>query len=106
MKTLAKTAVHALWALGLAGAPVAPAFAQDRDHRTVSVSAAGIDLGTAAGQKIFDQRIEKALRNVCRTTSHETGTRINNDALKCLANARADAKRQLAAPGINGQRGG
>lgn len=107
MKTLAKTAVHALSALGLAGAAVTPAFADNLEHRTVSVSHAGINLGTAEGQKILDQRIEKAVRQVCRTTRLDTGTRLmNNDALACLAKARADAKRQVAALVTNEQRGG
>ena len=107
MKTLAKKAVHALAALGLAGAAATPAFAQNIEHRTLSVSHAGIDLGTAAGQKILDQRIEKAVRQVCRTTKLDTGTRLmNNDALACLAKARADAKQQVAALMNNEQRGG
>ncbi len=107
MKTLAKKAVHALAALGLASAAVTPAFAQNNEYKTVSVSHAGINLGSAEGQKILDQRIEKAVRNVCRTTRLDTGTRLmNNDALNCLAKARADAKRQVAALITTEQRGG
>ncbi len=107
MKPLARTAIHALAAIGLAGAAVTPAFAQQFDHRTASVSYADVDLGTAKGQKILDRRIEKAVRNVCRATNLDTGTRImSNDALNCLAKARADAKRQVAALKANEQRGG
>lgn len=107
MKTLAKTAAHALSALGLVGAAAAPAFAEVREHSTMTVSTAGIDLGTAAGQKALDQRIEKAVRQVCRVTKFNTGTRLmSTDAMACLANARADAKRQVALLKDNEQRGG
>lgn len=107
MKSLAKTALRALATLGLAGAAVTPAFAGNIDIRTASVSYADINLGTAKGQTILDRRIEKAVRQVCRMTNLDTGTRIiNADALNCLAKARADAKRQVAALMANEQRGG
>lgn len=108
MKTLAKTAVHALVALGLGGAAVSPVLAENVSlRRTAAVSYAGIDLGTPEGQKILDKRIEKAVRHVCRTTDVQTGRRVmSSDALNCLAQARADAKRQLAAIMTNEQRGG
>ena len=107
MESLAKTAVSALATLGLACAAVTPAFAGNSEPRTASVSFADINIGTAKGQKILDQRIEKAVRQVCRTTNLDTGTRImNSDALNCLAKARADAKRQVAALMANEQRGG
>lgn len=107
MKSLAKTAIHVLSAIGLAGAAVTPAFAQEFDLSTASVAYADINLGTAKGQKILDQRIEKAVRQVCRTTNLDTGTRVmNSDAVNCLAKARADAKRQVAALMATEQRGG
>jgi UrcA family protein len=107
MNTLAKTTVNALVALGLAGTAAAPAFATAYEHRTVTVSAADIDLGTAKGQKILDNRVERAVRDVCRTPNLDTGSRImNSDALNCLTKARADAKRQVAALKSNEQRGG
>lgn len=108
MKTLAKTAVHALVALGLGGAAVSPAFADTGyDHRIVSVSYGDLDLGTAEGQKLLDKRVEKAVRNACRSTNLDTGTRVmSGDALNCLAKARADAKRKVAAIMANEQRGG
>ena len=107
MKSFAKTAVHAFAAFGLASAAVSPALAQEFDHRTASVSYADVDLGTAKGQKILERRIEKALRHVCGMTNLDTGTRImNSDALNCLAKARADAKRQVAALMTIERRGG
>lgn len=107
MKTLAKTALHSLVALGLAGTAAAPAFAQDIDRMTVSVSYADLNLATPEGQKALDQRVEKAVRTVCRTTNPATGTRLmSNDALACLANARAEAKQKVAAIMTNEQRGG
>lgn len=107
MKNLAKTLIPALAALGLAGTAMTPAFAQDFERTRVQVSYADLDLGTAAGQKTLDQRLEKAVRVACRTTKLDTGTRImSSDALNCLAKARADAKQQVAAIKSNEQRGG
>lgn len=107
MRTLAKTAVHAFTAIGLAGAAITPAFAEEFERNSLSVSYADIDLDTAQGQKTLEKRIEKAARNVCRTTKLDTGTRImSRDAANCLAKARADARQQVAALMANGQRGG
>lgn len=107
MNSLAKTTIHALAAIGLAAAAVSPAVAQQFDHRTASVSYADINLGTSAGQKILDRRIGKAVRDVCRMTSLDTGKRImNSDAPNCLAKARADANRQVAALMTDERRGG
>jgi UrcA family protein len=107
MKPLAKTITHALAALGLAGAAITPAMAGNGQILTVKVNTADIDLGTAQGQKTLDQRVEKAVRHVCRTTDLSTGTRVmSQDALACLAKARTDAKQQVAALIIEQQRGG
>jgi UrcA family protein len=107
MKPLAKTLTHALAALGLAGAAISPALAGDIQKTTIRVSTSDIDLGTAKGQKILDKRVEKAVRQVCRTTSLTTGSRMmSRDALACLAKARTDAKRQVAARTLEQQRGG
>ncbi len=107
MKPLAKTITHTLAALGLAGAAVTPAMAGNGQILTVKVNTADIDLGTAQGQKTLDQRVEKAVRHVCRTTDLGTGTRVmSQDALACLAKARTDAKQQVAALTIEQQRGG
>ncbi|MFO6446638.1 UrcA family protein [Erythrobacter sp. NE805] len=107
MKTLAKSAINALLAVGLAGTAIAPVYAHPHQYRTLSVSTAGIDLGSPEGQKILDQRIEKAVRHVCRTTNPDTGTRmISNEAQQCLARARSEAKQQLAALIAKEQRGG
>jgi UrcA family protein len=107
MKPLAKTLTHALAALGLAGAAISPALAGDIQKTTIRVSTTDIDLGTAKGQKTLDKRVEKAVRQVCRTTSLTTGSRMmSRDALACLAKARTDAKRQVAARTLEQQRGG
>jgi len=108
MKPLAKTITHALAALGLAGAGITPALAGEAERMTISVSTADIDLATAKGQKTLDQRLKRAVRNVCRTASANTGTRVpSQDALACLAKARADVKQQVATlTSRNEQRGG
>lgn len=107
MKPLAKTLTHALAALGLAGAAIGPAMAAEMQHKTIRVSTTDIDLGTAKGQKILDKRVEKAVRQVCRTTSLTSGSRMmSRDALACLAKARTNAKQQVAALVLEQQRGG
>ena len=107
MKTLAKTLTLAAAAIGLAGTAITPAFAGEGALRTAQIDVADLDLGTAAGQRTLDKRIEKAVRQVCRTVSVQTGTRImDQDAQNCLARARADAKRQMATLVSNEQRGG
>ncbi|WP_086737712.1 UrcA family protein [Erythrobacter colymbi] len=112
MNPLAKTLVHALAATGLAGAAITPAFAGTEargpiDRMIISVPVADLDLGTAAGQRTLDKRVEKAVRSVCRKTNFQTGTRImDQEARNCLAQARADAKQQIAALTNGEARGG
>jgi UrcA family protein len=107
MKTLAKTLIHALAAAGLAGAAMSPAFAKTDAPRTAEVSYNDLDLATAAGQRTLDKRIEKAVREVCRSTGLRTGTRIMDDnAHDCLARARAEARQQVALLTSDTQRGG
>jgi UrcA family protein len=107
MKNLAKTFTLAAAAVGLAGTAITPAFAGQAELRTAEINVADLDLGTAAGQRTLDKRVEKAVRQVCRTVSVQTGTRImDRDAMDCLARARAEAKQQMAALISNEQRGG
>ncbi|MFN3294568.1 MAG: UrcA family protein [Gemmobacter sp.] len=102
MKTLALAAA----ALGLA-CTTAPAMAADFLPMTVRVKTADINLATAAGQKLLDQRIEAAVRTVCRVTNPNTGTRMMNRSTKaCLAKARSDARQQVALLKTDRQRGG
>lgn len=107
LNTLAKNAIHALAAIGLAGAVVTPALASNVEHMTIEVSTADLNLATVEGQKTLDRRVEKAARSVCRTTGLNTGSRVlSHEAQTCLAKARADAKRQVAALVASEQRGG
>jgi UrcA family protein len=107
MKILAKNTIHALAALGLAGASISPVLAGEAQPMTIKVSTADLDLATPAGQKMLDKRVEKAVRSVCRTTSLSTGSRIlSQDAQACLAKARSDARQQVAVLVASEQRGG
>jgi UrcA family protein len=107
LNTLATTTIHALAALGLAGAAVSPALATNAERMTIEVTTADLNLATVEGQKTLDRRVEKAARSVCRATSLSTGSRVlSHEAQTCLAKARADAKRQVAALMANEQRGG
>ncbi|MFM7403494.1 MAG: UrcA family protein [Erythrobacter sp.] len=108
MKTLAKTIAFSLAACGVAGAASAPAFAAPAmETMTVRVSTSDINLATPAGQRLLDQRVERAVRQVCRTTSLTTGSRVlSQEVHNCLAKARSAAKQQVAARIPNAQRGG
>lgn len=107
MKTLAKTMTLALAAAGLASAAISPALAQKPQTLTINVPTDDLDLGTAEGQKTLDKRVSKAVRDVCRTTSVTTGSRVmNQDVRACLAKARTSAKQQVAARILEQQRGG
>lgn len=101
-----KTFAIAAAAIGLA-CTTTPAFAGEREKMSLEVELSDINLGTASGQKLLDQRIERAVRTVCRVTDVKTGTRImNQDARACLAKARASAREQVAALTGDMQRGG
>ena len=101
-----KTLAIATAALGLA-ATTTPAFAGQATEMSVAVRTSDINLATAEGQELLDNRIEKAVRTVCRINKLRTGTRImSQDARACLAKARAQARQQVAALTENRQRGG
>jgi UrcA family protein len=103
MKPLAMT----LAALGLAGTAISPTLAAETEKMTVQVQYDDLDLATPEGQAKLDQRLEKAVRTVCRTPNNNGGSRILNlDARACLAKARADVRQQVAAITIDRQRGG
>lgn len=107
MKPLAKLMTHALAAAGLAAAAFTPAQAGQMEQMRVTVSAEDLNLATPAGQRALDQRVEKAVRQVCRVTSPTTGSRILSQEVKtCLAKARAEARQQVAALVRADQRGG
>jgi UrcA family protein len=106
MKPFAKTLTHTLAALGLAGAAISPAMAGETHTMTIIVSTSDINLGTAQGQKLLDQRVERAVRTVCRANGlANRPLAISQEARACLARARANAKQQVAALMLNKQRG-
>jgi UrcA family protein len=107
MKPLAKLMTHGVAAAGLAAAAFTPAQAGQMEQMRLTVSAADLNLATPAGQRALDQRVEKAVRQVCRVTSLTTGSRILSQEVKtCLAKARAEARQQVAALVRADQRGG
>lgn len=107
MKTLANTITLALAVMGMAGAAISPAMASTTQTTTIKVSTGDLDLGTVRGQKTLEQRVEKAVRGVCRTASVETGSRMmSQDARACLAKARSNARQQVAVLMSDERRGG
>ncbi|MEM1052145.1 MAG: UrcA family protein [Pseudomonadota bacterium] len=102
MKTLA--VVSATLALAFTTSPV---LASDTDVPTKGITYTDLNLNTAQGQARLEQRIESAVRSVCSEHEHRSGTRIRSPQLNaCLANARASAKKQVAAIMADQRRGG
>ncbi len=103
MKTLTLTLAAA--SIGLAGI-TAPAFAGETVRKTEKVSYKGLDLNTAEGQKLLEQRVEIAARRVCDYSGGPISTRTRKDERACLAKARASARAQVAAVIEDERRGG
>lgn len=96
---------------GASGAIVGPVHAAsgafaDRVVMTATVSTDDLDLQTGEGQRQLEQRVNVAVRQVCRVVDANTGlAKMNRDARACVAKARAGAFRQMAAL-IEGERRG
>ena len=106
MKTPTRIIALATASISLAFAS-SPALAGTDAAPTQTVSTAGLDLSTAEGQLMLEQRIDRAARQVCQVNRAQTGTRIRSfEAQKCLAKARASAQRQVASIVADQQRGG
>jgi UrcA family protein len=103
MKTLTLTLVAA--SVGIAGI-TAPAFAGETVRKSEAVSYKGLNLNTAEGQKLLEQRVEIAARRVCDVQGGPTGTRARRDERTCLARARTSARAQVAAVIEDERRGG
>ena len=102
MKTLALAAA----ALGLV-CTTAPAFAGEVEKMSIRVNYGDINLATAAGQQSLDNRIEKAVRTVCRVNDVSTGSRqLTQEKRDCVIKARADAREKIALVTGDRQRGG
>ncbi|MFU7527072.1 UrcA family protein [Qipengyuania sp. ASV99] len=101
-----KSLAIATAALGLI-MTTSPALADPQERVSQNVSIAGIDLDTAEGQRMLEQRIDRAAREVCRVNHINTGTRIPSHAAReCAAKARGSARQQVAAIIENQRRGG
>lgn len=102
MKTFALAAGSFALALG-----ATPALAGNAELPTETVSTAGLDLGTAEGQRMLDERIDRAARRVCRVDTIKIGTRIQSPANReCVVKARASARKQMTMIIEKQQRGG
>lgn len=89
-----KKSLALIAALGLA-LPVVPAAAQNDSLR---IEYSDLDLGTQAGQKQLDRRIDKAARDFCNTSDKRTGTRIMGpESRECVASVKRQAREQVAA---------
>jgi UrcA family protein len=86
-----RTAFIALSALALATG------AQAKDD-TFSVRYDDLNLASVTGQKKFEARIERAVRDFCSADEVLTGTRVQPSEIRtCLNRTRASARQQMAA---------
>ncbi|MBX7482217.1 UrcA family protein [Qipengyuania qiaonensis] len=66
--------------------------------KSITVTYDDLNLGTAAGQKVLSQRIDKAARDACGYSESRTGTRLQSrEAKACFEKAKADVSEQFAA---------
>lgn len=93
-----------LIALAMTGAVLAgaPAAAEE-----MKITHDDLNLATAQGQKVLQQRIDAAARKVCGLSDIRTGTRVrSNEATDCYKQARAAANEHFAAIVANQKLGG
>jgi UrcA family protein len=101
-----------LLAAGLSAAVVTPAFAESARPTKIAVTSVAVNtsdlaLDTVEGQRKLQNRVAKAVREVCSVADVDTGQRLlNRDVRGCLARARASANQQVAALLAEEQRGG
>ena len=101
-----KTLALATATLGLA-LTATPALAGSDDFHSQKVSFAGLDLSTVEGQRMFEQRVDRAARKVCGLDERRIGTLIrSNEAQDCVVKARAAARNQMASIIEDQRRGG
>ncbi len=101
-----KTLALATAAVGLAFT-ASPGLAAGDDVPSTTVSLEGLDLDSPEGQRMLDQRIDRAARQICGVDNVRTGTRIRSRSVReCYAKARTSAERQVATIIQDQQRGG
>lgn len=101
-----KTLAIATAAVGLAFTAT-PAFAQEAEVRVQQINVAGINLETAEGQRLLEQRVDRAARQVCGFDQARVGTLIRSaESRDCYVKARANARQQVATIVEDQQRGG
>lgn len=96
MKSVLSAAIAGA-ALIAAPATAGPKLSQKNVGQSVAVSYADLNLGTVAGQKALERRINAAAKKVCQWDKHAVGTRIlSPDRRACFDKARQSAKKQMA----------
>lgn len=84
---------------------VAAAAPQSQDgERSATVSTAGLDLRTPAGETALDRRIDRAIDMMCRANGTR-GLNAVQGELRCRETARASAAPQVASA-VSAARGG
>ncbi len=96
MKTIPMKAGMAA-ALAASSLIVTPALAEEKPL-SVAVQYSDLNLATAQGQAVLEQRLDRAARQVCRVDEVRVGTRIRSrDAQLCYNETKRDLEQQIAA---------
>ena len=84
-----------------------PALANSGEFETKDVEFADLNLNSPEGQARLERRIDSAAKSVCNVYEQRLGTRLRSpEHVACLANARANGKKQMAAIVADQRRGG
>jgi UrcA family protein len=77
------------------------------ERNSISIAYRDLNLATPEGQAALDHRISKAARAMCGVDELSTGTRLRSgEAIACYREAKAQAKKQVAAAIAAQQLGG
>ena len=101
IKSASMTNVLIALALGFtfAGANVARADSSP-ETRSITVSLAGLDLSTAAGESAARERVHQAARSVCSRVQDRYALAPHVDYSNCIARAEKSALQQIKGPAV------
>ncbi|OZA92064.1 UrcA family protein [Altererythrobacter sp. H2] len=108
MRTPMKAALLAFAGTLASLTAIAPAAAEVATRtNTTSVQYADLNLSHPEGQAALERRIDRAARKVCGLDQQRTGTRlVPLEDTRCYRQAKAEAKKQVAAAAAEQQLGG
>ncbi len=96
-------------AAGSLAATALPAYAAEAESKGqgISVKYRDLDLASAEGKQVLEQRLDRAAREVCGVGQTTTGTRLpNRESARCYRETRTQLNQQFARLVADEARGG